>query len=476
MSSRLILPLLVVLALVAVAAVYVAAVQLGDHVPLSPWEPAIAMEGLRLDAGLPIYETAHATHLYGPLLTVSLGGVFKIFGLNFIAARITMAIFAFALAICLSAILCREKSLGCWAMAFLLFLGINFRTNLIVFSAQPDWAAAFLAVAGLCLWIARGNSLFRWCVSIALFISATLFKQTSAALAVVPLVCVLLWKRPLRVRDLPVSVLPTMSILLALATIRLLSPQMFHSIVTVPAAIRIYPERALNVALYLFVSFPIFFIALWSIFRSRNSIMETEHWILSALVVLIPISIWTTCKSGAGGNSLLLAYLAMTALFVARQNAIFDSLRSLSTQRSFLAAAVIALAIFISLFFQFGHDVALLSVRHGDEKYDAAVEVARGLNGTVVSPQDPTVVYRATKYFGRSLYFELDTHEVAGNWPNELPMSILQELQQANHVIAVRSYVPTPMLERSLGAIGFHQVSFPELQNSAYTVWSKNSE
>ena len=476
MSSRSNILLLVVLALVAGATVFVAAVQLGDHVPLSPWEPGIAMEALRLDAGLPIYETGHATHLYGPLLTVLLGGVFKIFGLSFVAARVTMSIFAFALAIFLSVILCRAKSRACLAMAFLLFLGINFRTNLIVFSTQPDWAAAFLAVVSLYLWIARENSLFRCGMSLALLIGGTLFKQTAASFALIPIVYVLLWKRPLRVRDLAVSALPTMSILLVLAAIHVLSPQMFQSIVIIPSSIKIYPERALIVTLYLFVAFPIVFIGLWSVLRARDPMTETERWILSALAVLVPISIWMTCKSGAGDNSLLFAYLAMTALFVARQDAIFNWLHSLSVPRSFFAAAAIALTIFISCFFQAGHNLALLSVRHGDDKYDAAVEIARGLSGTVVSPQDPTLVYRAKKYFGRSLYFELDAHGVAGNWPSELPTSILQELEQANYVIAVHGYVPTPMTEGSLQSIGFHQVSFPELENSAYTVWNKTSE
>ena len=55
-------------------------------------------------------------------------------------------------------------------------------------------------------------------------------------------------------------------------------------------------------------------------------------------------------------------------------------------------------------------------------------------------------------------------------------MAILQELQQADRVIAVRSYVPTPVFENSLPAAGLHQVSIPELANSAYTLWSKNSD
>ncbi|PYJ36455.1 MAG: hypothetical protein DME84_10525 [Verrucomicrobia bacterium] len=175
---------------------------------------------------------------------------------------------------------------------------------------------------------------------------------------------------------------------------------------------------------------------------------------MSALVVLIPISIWTICKSGGGYNSLLFAYLAMTALFAARLDGIFGWLRSLSIQRSFVAAIAIALAILASFFLQFDQTVALLSVRHGDEKYDTAVALARDLDGVVVSPQDPTILYRAKNYFGRSLFFELDTHAVNGNWPNDLPMSILQELQQADRVIAVRSYVPTPVFENSLPSCG----------------------
>ena len=285
-----------------------------------------------------------------------------------------------------------------------------------------------------------------------------------------------MWRRPLQVRELVPALAPTISILLALAAIRSIWPQMFAAMVTIPASIKVYPERAFNVSLYLFATFPIFLIALWSIWRSRHAITPLERWILSALVVLIPISIWTICKSGGGYNSLLFAYLAMTALFVARLDGIFGWLRSLSTQRSFVAAIAIALAILASFFLQFDQTVALLSVRHGDEKYDTAVALARHLDGVVVSPQDPTIVYRAKNYFGRSPFFELDTNAVNGNWPNELPMAILQELQQADRVIAVRSYVPTPVFENSLPAAGLHQVSIPELANSAYTLWSKNSD
>jgi hypothetical protein len=247
---------------------------------------------------------------------------------------------------------------------------------------------------------------------------------------------------------------------------------MFSAMVTVPGSIKVYLERALNIALYLIATFPIFFIALLSILRSRTAIIERERWILSALIVLIPISIWTVCKSGGDYNSLLFAYLAMTALFVARMDAIKSWLGSLTIERSLIAASGIAVAILLSFFVQFDRSVALLSARCGDEKYDSAIAIARRLGPGVISPQDPTIAFNANGYFGRALIFELDAHAVNGNWPSELPESVQQELAASNYVLEVKSYVPTPVFERAL-AKKFHTVAIPELSGSAYTLWAK---
>jgi hypothetical protein len=466
------LPFLVVMATLALAAICAASVQLTERVPASPWEPAVALEAVRLNAGLPVYEAGHATHMYGPLLTVLFGAVFQIFGLNLLAIRIVMSVLAFALAIGMAVLLSRGKSAGDWLLAVLLFLAINFRTNLVFLSTQPDCVAALLAVGAIYFWITRANSLFRASVSVAFFVCAMLFKQTSAAFALIPVVHVLVWRRPVRVRDLIISLIPVISILLALAAIRLFCPQMFSAMVTVPGSIKVYLERALNIALYLIATFPIFFIALLSILRSRTAIIERERWILSALIVLIPISIWTVCKSGGDYNSLLFAYLAMTALFVARMDAIKSWLGSLTIERSLIAASGIAVAILLSFFVQFDRSVALLSARCGNEKYDSAIAIARRLGPGVISPQDPTIAFNANGYFGRALIFELDAHAVNGNWPSELPESVQQELAASNYVLEVKSYVPTPVFERAL-AKKFHAVAIPELSGSAYTLWAK---
>src|SRR4051812_17577774 len=76
------LPLLLLMVLLGGATFMAYLIRLTEPAALTPWEPAIAMEAVRLNAGLPVYESAHATHMYGPLLTVALAGIFKVTGLN----------------------------------------------------------------------------------------------------------------------------------------------------------------------------------------------------------------------------------------------------------------------------------------------------------------------------------------------------------------------------------------------------------
>ena len=461
------LPFLVIAILLGAATVCAAVLRLTERVAINPWEPAIAMEAMRFNAGLPLYQPGHATHMYGPLLTVLLAGIFQITNLNLLAARIVLSTFALGLSLFLSAILCRKSLRQYWWLALLLFLGINFRTNLIFLSAQADGIATLFAVVALCIWIKQE----KLAVAIAFFIVAMLFKQTAAAFALIPIVHALIWQRPLLFRALARAFVPTLSILLTLAIIRLAWPQMFAAFVTVPASIKVYPERALGLTFYLLATFPIFLVALLSTLGSELD--DSERWILSGLVVLIPVSIWTICKSGAGYNSFFFAYLAMTALFVARLGAIFDWLGSLSSQRRLVGAIAIALAIVASFFLQLDK-AALLFARCGDEKYDTAVALARTLKGVVVTPQDPTIACRANKYFGRALIFELDAHSVDGNWPRDLPAPILQELESANYVIEVNGYVPMPIFASSLPRSGFHPVAVHELDDSAYTLWARD--
>jgi hypothetical protein len=467
------IPLLVVTALLGAAILFTAVVRLTEPLAISPWEPAIAIEAMRLNAGLPLYETGHATHMYGPLLTVFLAGIFHVIGLNLLAGRIGFSILAFGLAFLLSLTLSRGQAEKNAFIAFVLFLAINLRTNLIFLSAQPDCAAAFLAVIGLCLWVRR-NSWRQSVCSITFFICATLFKQTSAAFALVLIVYSLIWKR--RLRDIAISSVPAVSIALMLAAIRLIFPQVFFAMVTVPGSIRVDYSQVLPVGTYLVVTFPIFVVAVVSRISSRDLLDERERWTWSAIAVLVPVSIWTACKSGGGYSSLLFGYLAMTAFVVIRLDAILQWIASRRGWQGLIAGTIVAIAMLLSFVIQFKRDLKLLFARSGDEKYATAVAHVQRMADRVISPQDPTIAYRGSGYFGRSLFFELDTHSVNGGWPSELPEGLRQELAQVKYVMQISSYVPTAIFEDALVKNHFHPMDVVALRGSAYTLWTKKSE
>ncbi|MFL6513724.1 MAG: hypothetical protein ACJ8M1_01740 [Chthoniobacterales bacterium] len=458
---------------IAVATLATAALRFSEPSAISPWEPAIAMEAMRFVRGISVYDPGHATHIYGPLLTILIAGVFCFSGLNLLVARIVLSFFSFGLAGLLTVVLCRGAHRKYWVVSFLLFLGLNFRTNLVLFSAQPDGIAALLGVGALCLWIARGQVRLGSVISILMFLCAMLFKQTSAAFALIPVVYSLAWRRTWS--GLLTAAIPILSIGAALAAIDLLSPQLFKAMVTVPASIRVNYGRAVPTLLYLISTFPIFMVAVAATFVTPNEIRERYRWIWSAIIVLVPVSIWAMCKSGGSYNSLLLGYLAMTSLVVVKLSGISNYIRSLRTLPSLLTIILITGAMLFSIFAQYHRDFVLLVTTFGSAKYSAVVQYAQQLPGQVVSPQDPTIAYRARGYFGRSLFFELDTHAVNGNWPNTLPKAVDQELEQAKFVIQAESYVPTPVFERGLLAHRFHPLAISDLSGSPYTVWMKEN-
>src|ERR1019366_1082083 len=252
---------------------------------ITPWEAALAMEGVRFNAGLPLYEDAHATHLYGPLLTIALAFVFKVAGFSLIAARSVFSLAGVGLALLLAAIVCRRKGAAWVFVGTLIFLALNWRTNFIFFSTQPDCVAALLAI-------------------VALFLCAMLFKQTSAAFALIPVAHVLIWQRPFNLRTLMASLAPAAFLATALCVIALGWPQLFLGIVLAPAAITVHYHQFFSMLIYVLATFPILFLSLFMLLDPARTISRRERWIVSANIVLIPVSVWTTIKSGGGLNSL----------------------------------------------------------------------------------------------------------------------------------------------------------------------------
>ena len=77
-------------------------------------------------------------------------------------------------------------------------------------------------------------------------------------------------------------------------------PQVFSGMVDSAGEIE-SPLRSIRAhALYLLGTFPLFFLGLFGLLLTSEPLSKSERWIVSANVVLIPISVWTAVKSGGG--------------------------------------------------------------------------------------------------------------------------------------------------------------------------------
>jgi len=463
--------LLFALGLIGTANFLVYFIRLAGPAPLTPWESAIAMEAVRFMHRLPLYEPSHATHMYGPFLTLTTAGIFTLTGFSLIAARIVFSLCGIALGAFLATLICRGERATWWVIGFVLFLGINLRVNFIFVSAQPDCIAALLALIALCLWVRpTSRAVLRW-VGLGLFLTAVMFKQTSAAFALILPVKVMLWERPLDWKKFLYSSVPTLAIALEIGLIYLAAPLLFHAMIAIPAGIQVYSGRALSGASLLVATFPMVYLGGVAFLAQRQAPREIDRWICSALAVFLPVGVWTLAKSGAGYNSLLYAFLAMVALTLSQLPSILRWIDSLPKSRSVFAATCLGLILIGSYFFECDRSARLLYLRHGDERMQAAIAVARAGAGRVISPEDPSIAYRGSGYIGRSAFFELDGHANAGEWPAHLPAEIDRELVMARGVIEVRSYVPLPQLRQSLQEKGFQIFNVPALEDSTYTLW-----
>ena len=145
----------------------------------------------------------------------------------------------------------RPENIGSWPSLF--FSESTCARTSSFFLHSPDCIAAVFAVGGLCLWAERRDLLLRSVCAIGLFVCAVLFKQTSAAFALIPIVYVLIWKRGLQ--NLFASLIPATSILVTLGIIRFIWPQVFHAMITVPGSIEVNYGHVPLISGYLIATF-----------------------------------------------------------------------------------------------------------------------------------------------------------------------------------------------------------------------------
>lgn len=470
-ASRALLPLLVVALAYLVKAIVSDVSSLQRPFPLSPWESAITVDAWRATQGQAFYTdpaSGHATHMYGPLATYVAAPLVAAFGPDPRIARVISFIAAGMLCVLLGALLLPSHgkivALLVCAASFIQF----FRVGQWEVDARPDAASLLFSALALLAWYRagvaeRGRVAISWTLAGSLLmVIGIFFKQQAIALAIVPLMVQAIPRdHPPRWR---IALIPIIVAALTVAVVRLISPWLLFYMFRVPASYPVPLTDWLIAIMEVIRVNALFLLALiaWAItLRVRASRRETaDAFLLVTIVVAALFGAGLRAKLGGNFNSLLPATLAMT-VFAAR---VLPSIASRAPVFIAIVAPLLLLSDIVGVRRTF--DPSMTS-RHGDRQYERVITRVKTLEGTVVSPDDPTIALRAKRYAGRSGECEMDANG------RVFPDYALDEIRSADWVVQVRASRAPTLSDETLARLGFAKTTRHLPEGSAYVLWKR---
>lgn len=479
-------PLLVVLAGAGVAIAGLI-LRLLAPCPINPWEAGFAVEAYRFTHHLPVFTPPaldHATGMYGPLHVIWLALGTEVLGRHLWALRAVSLAAASAMAL-LGAWLVGDRlpvlvRLACAG----LLLSISFPCFAYFTDPRPDAMALLLELGAMTLlYVGQpregGARRGAWVLGLLLLLAAVFTKQTAAMFAPAPLLAMLMGPRSEWRRSFPWAAAPLAVVLAALVAVRIAFPSVSHYMLEVPAlpVFRVVPGQVWPMAVSLVGLMPIAFLGLAATCARGAGTGEVldrrSRWLLAAFALSLPLSILTAAHGGGARNSLLPALAAgyLLTIHALSQSAGFWSWRGGIPVRQ-LAVSLGAGLLLAAFFFSDVRSNWGWSTGHwfGDESYETVIAAVAKLPGRVLSPSDPSITLRAfvRKGVGRSMIFELDE----SGW-HGYPEYVNEYLRQADWIVRVKTMWGDNCNERTLGALGFEEVTeWPERTN-VYSLWKK---
>lgn len=408
--------------------------------PLTPWEAGMVVDGWRALHGIPTYAADHATNMYGPLTNISSGLLFRLTGVNNFTLRLfELACYCGAAMIVAFAVVPR----GWRLLSFAILAIANIRTSTYWVMPNPDGAALlFIAVFVI---LAYKN---RMILASAALIVAVLFKQPSAAAAVIPIVAAL--PRP-RLRDF----VPIMAVGATLVVVRFAFPLVYYYMFTVPKAAPYQWYRFAKAPADILVTLPILLVALagWKPAWSRP-----ERWLVSAMMISFVVGTVMAAREGGGLNSYMMFAIAALAFCCYRLPVLNGTL------------GVVTLAVLLTTFAQISTPIGASGEHQGDSGYSSVIAYARNLPGRIVCPEDPTIPMYAKGYGGTSVNMEMD----ATNQFAHLPPRTRNEVNTADWVLTTDSvFAGKRINETELSEMGFRRVDANTLIGTSYKLWHR---
>jgi hypothetical protein len=405
--------------LIAVFSVAPSAVRIFHAYPRDPWESIIVADAYRASVGLPVYtrpEIDHSTHIYGPLITYTIGLVFRFTGVNFIAGHLVALVATIWIITALAVIYFRRLPWIFTIAGVAMLMSLNLRLYAFFTQIKSDMMALGFALLALIL-IFQAMEKQRWgCYPLALvcFCIGYLFKQTAAMFTIVPLLSLIL-RRRWSIRDWLAVAAPPAAILALIVAIAVFAPDVHFHMIT---AVSRWPMRfdILAVSPLRFFSFyTLVPVALCMMILIRPGVSLSDpklRWLVSACVGALPGSLLAYSKLGGGPNSFLPALLPLIVLSIVGMAAAWETTpeNPISRARTHTFAWLLALVMMASAVEISRESLSALFVDgHGDWHYPQVVGFVRNLKGRVVCPDDPTIPIVALGQTGRSSWAENDT-------------------------------------------------------------------
>jgi len=452
-----------------------------DVAPHDPWEAGFVVEAVRVLNSLPLYEMpeeGHATHLYGPLSTYNLSFWFSLFEPSNYLPRIVSFIAALLLVTTLAVVFVPRRGFVYWAVTVCLFYVLNNRSGNYFVSARPDMVALLFAVISLIV-LYKGqlqNDLKFTLIGSLLLLIACSFKQTMMMASAIPLVSFFIDSSGWSNRKLFLSVLPFIVVFTAFFVfLPTVLPEVYHYVVWAPSQYGILVRNVVLAIWIIGMGALLFFVLLFLWIRSDDAVNPKVRWVIAALLVCVPAAVVTAGKLGATNNSLLPAFLAISAFcamnFPLLSDMMFDNRRSVTTR---IAASLLFPVLLLLYAFPVPHAMHLHvtgSKPYSEDEYISTQRLISDLSGNVICPEDPTLPLFSGAGIGRNFFLEYD----AVQWPEKMPGYLSTYLMDADYVV---DRGPWPwgldlLKDEHLIQLGFEKTSDLDSENGLYSVWLK---
>jgi hypothetical protein len=449
--------------------------------PLTPWESILLVDGWRLLHGQAVYhprDDGPATHMYGPLATasaalgVAVGGVDvrSVRAVSLLASVALVGVLAFALA---------RRAGGAWMLfAAAVVAAQLLRTRTLFVEARPDAIAILVAtLSALAMHAAMtrpSRSLALALAGAALAAGAMLFKQPLAAVAVVPILFVLMSEAHRRSRRAwMVASLPLVAVLLTLGVLRWGFPVVTSYVLDVPRDYPLQRDLLLPALAEPITWSSLAVLAVGVALATARPLTSGQRFALAAAIVFVPVAAVARSKVGGAINSYAPALLALAAFAILTLPALLGSIaRQRGSLAATLAASLVATLLIVDVLAspRVMH-FASRRVAHGDASYPRVIELVRSLPGRVAVADDPSILLAARGVASRSLHAEADANAFFRD--GKLPQGLIDEYLGADWVVRVHARHDWVFDDKSYETMGLRRVDEPSLEGSSYSLWRR---